>query len=63
MAEAKVIFTFEGSNITIQSSIEDKMKDICQKYATKLEKNLNSLLFLYGGNQLNFELRFKVQAN
>ena len=63
MAEAKVIFTFEGSNITIQCSIEDKMKDICQKYATKLEKNLNSLLFLYGGNQLNFELRFKVQAN
>ena len=62
MAEAKIIFNFEGSDITIQCSTEDKIKDICQKFATKIESNINSLLFLYGGNQINMELKFKEQA-
>ena len=39
------------------------MKDICLKFAAKVNSNLNSFLFLYGGNQLNFELKFKEQAN
>ena len=49
--------------MTIQCSNQDKMKDICQRYANKIEKNIKSLLFLYGGNQLNFELSFNDQAN
>ena len=63
MSEAKIIFNLEGIKITIQCSQEDKIKDICQKYATKIECNINSLLFLYGGNQMNMELKFKEQAN
>ena len=63
MSEAKIIFNFEGIDITIQCSIEDKIKDICQKFATKIESNINSLLFLYGGNKMNMELKFKEQAN
>ena len=39
--------------------MKDKMKDIYQKFAIKVEKNINSLVFLYGGNQLNFDLRTK----
>ena len=39
------------------------MKDICQKYSSKIESNLDSLLFLYGGNQLNLESSFENQAN
>ena len=39
------------------------MKDICNKYAIKTEANLNSLIFLYGGNQINFEKKFKEQVN
>jgi len=41
----------------------EKMKDICQKYVNKIDKNINSLIFLYGGNQLNFNLNFIEQAN
>jgi len=63
MSEAKINFNLEGINTTIQCSQEDKIKDICQKFATKIEKNINSLLFLYGGNQINMELKFKEQAN
>ena len=39
------------------------MKDICQEYVNKIDKNINSLIFLYGGNQLNFNLNFNQQAN
>jgi len=63
MSEAKIIFNFEGRDLTIQCSQEDKIKDICQKCATKIESNINSLLFLYGGNKMNMEIRFKEQAN
>jgi len=63
MTEAKVIFNFEGVNVTIQCSKQEPIKDICQKYVNKIDKNINSLIFLYGGNQLNFTLNFNQQSN
>ena len=62
MLEANVIFTLDGVDVTIQCSKEDKIKDISQKFANKVQKNINSLLFLYGGNQLNFLSSFKDLA-
>ena len=63
MTEAKVIFNFEGVDVTIQCSKQEPMKDICQKYANKIDKNINSLIFLYGGNQLNFNSNFNQETN
>ena len=62
-AKANVIFTLDGVDLTVQCSPEDKMRDICLKYVTKIGANLDSLLFLYGGNKLNFDLRFIDQAS
>ena len=62
MAEAKAIFSLEQNEITIQCSPEDKMGDICQKFATETGINLNLFTFLYGENQLNMDLKFK-EAN
>ena len=45
MAEVKVIFIYKGESITIQCSYENMMKDICQMYSTKVNKNINSLIF------------------
>ena len=63
MAKANVIFTLDGIKLTIQCSREEKMKDICQRFATKAQINLDSFVFLYSGNKLNFDLAFKDQAN
>ena len=63
MEDTKVIFELDGNNLIIQCSGQDKMKDICQKYATKIDKNIDSLLFLYEGNKINLELTFSNQAN
>ena len=62
MSEATVVFTLEGTDLTMQCSSEEKMRDICQKYATKIDKNMGSLLFLYEGNKVNFDLTFREQA-
>ena len=62
MSEANVIFILDGKDISIQCSKEDKMKNICQKFTNKVKKNINSLIFLYEGNQLNFLLSFKDLA-
>jgi hypothetical protein len=39
------------------------MKNICNKFATKIDKNVNSLIFIYNGNKINYELTFKKQSN
>jgi len=64
MSEASIIFIYNSMNeITIQCRKEEKMKDICLRYSTKLGKNINQLIFLYGGTQINFVLSFENQAN
>ena len=55
---AEVEFTFEGNPIIIQCNKNQKMKDICNKLSTKINININSLIFLYGGNILNFDKTF-----
>ena len=63
MSETKIIFTFNGTDLTIHCTPEDKIRDICQKLSIKIENNINSLIFLYGGKPMNMDLRFKEHAN
>ena len=63
MEQANIIFNLDGVDIQISCSKEDKIRDICQKFASKIGKNLARFQFLYNGNILNLELSFKNQAN
>ncbi len=58
MSNRQVIFTLDGKDIIIQCLKNDNMKDICQKFSTKVKKNIKSLVFLYSGNKVNFEKNF-----
>ena len=60
---AKVVFSLDGKETHIQCLKEDKMKDICNKFSSKINININFLYFLYNGNQINLELTFKEQVN
>ena len=60
---ALVNFTYEGIKTTISCLKEDKMKIICNKFTSKIQKNINSLYFVYDGNKINYELTFYEQAN
>ena len=37
------------------------MKDICQRFATKIKKNINSYAYIYGGDHINFDLNYEEQ--
>ena len=63
MSRAKVIFNFQQSEITIQCLQDEKMRYICQRFWVKINKDINSLLFLYGGKILDFDLRFIDQVD
>ena len=63
MGNSNVIFTLDGRDIAIQCSNGDKMRDVCQKFAEKAETNINSLIFLYGDNQVNMNLSLEAQAS
>ena len=63
MSEANVIFTLDGVDLIKQCLTSDKMRDICERFGMKIEKNINSYTFLYGGNVINLDLTFESQAN
>ena len=63
MSKAKAIFTLDCVDLTVLCKTDDKMRDICQKFSTKINKDMNYFLFLYGGNLVNFELSFNSQAS
>ena len=56
---SNVIFIYNGISIKIPCSKEDKMKDICLKFASKVDININNIYCLYGGNIINLELKYK----
>ena len=63
MSDVKIIFSLDGIDSLVQCTKEEKLKDICLKYATKLDKKLSSLLFLYVGKPIDFDLNFTQLAN
>ena len=60
---AKVIFTYNGNETIIQCNIDEKMKDICQRFAKKLQIEIDKIYFIYNGSKINEELNFNEQAN
>ena len=45
-------FNYNSKKTMIQCTSKDKIIDIFKKYSTKIEKDLNSLVFLYRGKIL-----------
>ena len=55
---AEIVFIYEGNPIIIQCNKNQKIKDICINLSNKINLNINSLIFLYGGNQLDLNKTF-----
>ena len=58
-----VEFNFNGNKTNIQCLKTQKMEDICRKYTTKIQKDINTLYFLYNGGKLNLSLLLDEVAN
>ena len=59
----KIIFSFDQNLTEIQCNEDDIMENLCSKYANKIQKDLNSLYFLYSGNIIDLKLQFKKIIN
>ena len=61
---AEVEFTYNGLNAKIQCQLNQKMKDICQKFKDKENINNNNIFYSYDGKLIiNEELKFEEIAN
>ena len=60
---AEVNLKYNTIDTIIQCAIEDKLKDVCEKFGIKNNKDINKLIFIYGGELLNLELSFNEVAN
>ena len=43
---AEVNFNYNGITTLMQLNSNDKLKDICEKYCIKLQKDINKLIFI-----------------
>ena len=60
----EVEFTYEGIKTIVQCDINDKIKDIINKFLIKINKEENTdLYYLYNGTKIKEELTFYEQAN
>ena len=60
---AEITFTFNGSQIIIQCSMEEKMKDIFKRFTNKFNIVINSLIFIYDGNIIDENLKLNEIIN
>ena len=60
---AKVIFTYNRNQTNIQCNKDEKIKEICQRYISKINIDKDKIYFIYSGNKINEDLNFNEHAN
>ena len=60
---SEVIFNYNGINTTILCSRNQTTKEIFLNYCLKIQKDINDLIFLYGGNEINLNLTLDQISN
>ena len=60
---AEIIFNLKGNKTTIKCNINDKMKDIIEKFLKLIESKDDHFYYFYNGIRINKELTFNEQAN
>ena len=53
---AKVIFNYKGVEKEIHCNINDKIKDIIERYVNKKGIDISKIYFIYNGNKINDNL-------
>ena len=60
---SRAIFIYNGYQTIITCSREDKIKNICSKFASRKSIDLNSLIFIYENKAIDLELKFQNLPN
>ena len=57
MTDILIKLIFDGNTIIMQCKSDEYMKDIFKRFATKVEKNVGEIYFLYGGDIVSNEAK------
>ena len=62
---AQAVFEYEGIKTIIKCLNEDKMRDICKEFISKIniDININNIYLIYNANIINMELKYKEIIN
>ena len=60
---AEIEFIYDGFKTIVQCEINEKMKDIIDRFLIKLKNKEENLFYLYNATKINYELTFIEQAN
>ena len=63
MSEEKVIIIYNDIKTILLCSMNETMEDILIKYVSKIKKDINELYFIYDGNEINKEKKYKEIIN
>ena len=58
MAEAEVEYNYKGKMVTIKCKRDEKLKDVCARYAQQEGLDINKIYWKFGDQDLNEELTF-----
>ena len=58
MAEAEVEYNYKGKMVTIKCKRDEKLKDVCERYAQQEGLDINKIYWKFGDQDLNEELTF-----
>ena len=64
MSQGTIIFTYNGKQVVIPCTTNEKLSLICERFITKLQLDrTKNYYYIYGGNIINKELSLEEQSN
>ena len=63
MSQALVIYNYKNKRSSLSCTTFEKMINICERIASKIQEDLNKLDFIYNGALINRDLKFEEQVN
>ena len=63
MSQALVIFNYKDKRRSISCIASEKMKNICERFASGIQEDMNKLDFIYNGEIINKDLTYEEQVD
>ena len=60
---SEIVFFFKQSEILIQCSEDEKLKDIFMRFSSKVKVDYNNMIFIHNGSKINEDLSYKEFVN
>ena len=60
---ANIVFTYNGKETNIECKKDEKIIEICKRFAAKMKIEIGEIFFQYNGNKIKENLNFIQHSN